>query len=589
VSAVITTYAGLLRALERLPPPAAGQVRVFRGQTGDYETMTPTGLRGPRDKDMIWPIYSSRLAEDMAGSGDEAAEVGDDLSRIMLWVQAIKQHYGPGTEFLDVTHSPAIAAWFALHKMERVPVQAAYGPPGPFDPRTDVVGQHELLRHVPFDEPGYLYAFDVVEATGIEDLGHGRMFDLARAPRAYASSARIRTQEACLIHADAEVDGGDLKSFIVPGTPLTVGWPLDGCPEVNGSTNQVFPPARDDDWYARFVAVPLAPDLRRSVDQTVFDHPIKVSLYMPAGSGEAQDRELLDDLTYRLVTQRPPLLYASELASDDERTDHPLWQRFGEATALLLEGPLMTVVAPVENMNLGLLPTGLSDAAPVRDPGAAAAAGSVSLTNVFIELSVLDAAGWERLEHEDPEEELLRGIWLVRDGERFFLTIFVGMAGGGRYTAGPVEIAYDADMAAFMMPGDDSGTRRPLLELEPLARPFFKALALVRMLSPRWKLSSSAQASMGGEDGRIVSWVGLEWALGELLTLRRVNGPLNAYCVLRQWGSDEPFYGDVGLDSPARAEAVRLEGQPFTEMDPAWLLSMVGPAIADRDAQPPPV
>jgi hypothetical protein len=249
----------------------------------------------------------------------------------------------------------------------------------------------------------------------------------------------------------------------------------------------------------------------------------------------------------------------------------------------------MTVLVPVENMNLGLLPTGLSDAAPVRDPAAGGARGTVDLTNVFIELSVLDAAGWERLESGDPEDEILRGIWLVREGERFFLTVFVCFAAGGSYTAGPVEIAYEQPGAGFVMRADHEGGWRSLLELEALARPFIKALALVRSLSPRWKLSASAQYSMDSPEGGIVSYAGVEWALGEVRPLRGVGGPLSQYCVLRQWETDEPFYGDVRPDAPVRAGGVRVEGQPFPEIDPAELLAGAEPVIAALDAQPPPV
>jgi hypothetical protein len=109
--AVITTYPELLDALARLPYPPVGHLRVFRGENRDFGNMIPTALRTEGRPDMIWPIHASRLAKDIAGSDPHS--VDDDLSRLLLWVHAIKQHYGPGTEFLDVTHSPAVAAWFA--------------------------------------------------------------------------------------------------------------------------------------------------------------------------------------------------------------------------------------------------------------------------------------------------------------------------------------------------------------------------------------------------------------------------------------------------------------------------------------------
>ena len=44
--------------------------------------------------------------------------LADDVGLTVYWVRAIKQHYGPGTEYLDVSRSPEVAVWFALHRGE---------------------------------------------------------------------------------------------------------------------------------------------------------------------------------------------------------------------------------------------------------------------------------------------------------------------------------------------------------------------------------------------------------------------------------------------------------------------------------------
>ena len=139
------------------------------------------------------------------------------------------------------------------------------------------------------------------------------------------------------------------------------------------------------------------------------------------------------------------------------------------------------------------------------------------------------------------------------------------------------------------MRGDSVGPWQPLLEFETLARPFYKALALVRALSPRWKLSAAAQFRASGPGGSVISLVGLEWALGEVVAMRRLGGPVSRYCTLRQWGHDEPFYGDVRPDSPVRTGAIRLEGEPFPSVRAAELLAAAEAEIARRDAEPPPV
>jgi FRG domain len=607
---IVSSYADLQDAVRSLPPPEPGRVRVFRGQNHDYPTMTPTALRRPDTEDMIWPLYASKLAREIGRTDDYVRQAddylrrhigddfsGNDLDTSLLWVRAIKQHYGPGTEFLDVTYSVGVAAWFALHKMNAGVMQAVYGPPGPFDPETDCVGVHQLIRHLRFDEtPGYLYVLDAIAGTASHGLlfeqKHGRLFDLALAPAPFSSSPRIRAQQACLIYADRSVNGGDLVPLFVPGTPLRIAWPLEGCPEVNWSTNHMFPPARDDDWYARFVSVPLAPNLAKSRARVVFDHPIAVTLYMPDGAGGAEDRALLDDLTSRFVTLRPSHLYAQtvklishgELAPED-----PLWGRFADATALLLEGPMMTTIPPVSWLNLGLLPFGLADTAPARDFVSGDPAGEVSLRNVFIEISALDASVWESFESDQHVVELVRGLWLIRDDDGFFLTMFMYDTVHGDYIAGPFEISYDVTedgSASFSIRSGESPT--PLADMPDLERWFSKALAFVRSLSPRWKLSPSPQHVVGIED-ELFSLARLEWALGEIMSLRSLSEPLSSYHVLRQWGSDEPFYGDVGPASPAVAEGIEVRDVKYAQVKPRELLGRVEAELAARDQRPPPV
>lgn len=586
-------------ALAALPPPAPGRIRVFRGQTADHGAMTPTALRSNQRPDMIWQLYAGKLAMTLGhGAGLDPLDTdaaGSDLDTYLLWVRAIKQHYGPGTEFLDVTHSPGIAAWFALHDTHDVTAEAVYGPPGPFNPNTDVYGEHRFVRHVRHDgEAAWLYVFDAIEGAGSGDLDHGTVFDLASAPDVFSSSARIRSQQACLLYADQDVDGGDLSAFYVPGTPLRIGWPLDGCAEVQRTTNDVFPPAPDDEWYARFVAVPLAPNLAGSTSRTVYEHPINVSLYLPQGADGSGDEQLLDDLTYRFVTQHPPLLFASLIDRAAGSTDNPddpaedaVMASLASATALLLEGPAMTTLAPVSKMNVGLLGTGLADVAPCRGFVSGEPAGPAGLTNVFVELSALDSSEWEQPSAADGESSVLRALWLRREEQRFSFAFWADYSGYGLQRVGPVEIAQRPDHTwAFSAGGADKVQWKALEDLPELARPFFKALAFVRSLGPRWKLSASAQIEMGGESQTVVSYANLEWALGELVRLDGLAGPLARYYALRQWGTDEPYYGGARTSSPAIGGAIRLEGQPYAEIDPLELLE--GASSADLDRRPPP-
>ncbi|HEX6507782.1 MAG TPA: FRG domain-containing protein, partial [Chloroflexota bacterium] len=408
--AVIRTYSELLSALEALPSPAAGRLRVYRGQNRDFGSMKPTALRGVRDREQVWRIFSHRLAHAFA---PDLAGQNVDLDLILLWLRAIKQHYGPGTEFLDVTHSPGIGAWFALHAMRYETAQITYGPPGPFDPHRDVIGLHELVEHARYEEPAVLYVIDAVKGSGPSDLQHGTVFDLALAPEPFSTSPRIRAQQGCLVYANADVDGGDLSSLYVPGTPLVIGWPLSGCAEVLAAPDEIFPDINQDEWYRRFVSIPLMPAVGKSEQATIYEHPIRISLYEPQSATYELDHERLDALTERFVVQQPALVYAALRTEGFDADQVPaLSGRFASATALLMEGPMMTTIPPVDRINLGVLLEDRTSDAPRWDVVTGATIEDADLTNVFVELSTVDRDGWERAE-TDMDFETVRGIWLI--------------------------------------------------------------------------------------------------------------------------------------------------------------------------------
>jgi FRG domain len=348
--------------------------------------MTPTALRTASGKDFIWPLYARSLSTtgsltdllaELAGDSKATAlpSTGDSsyVDATLLWVRAIKQHYGPGTEFLDVTHSVGIAAWFALHALQPEQIRTNIAPPEDTSPFAKVIGRQTFMRHTLFKGPAVLYAIDAIAGGlakdlapamlfGAKDLAHGMLFDLALAPPQFSSSARIRAQQACLVYANRGVDGGDLASFIVPGTPLQIAWPLEDCPEVRWPTNRVLPAPREDDWYARFIAIPLAPHLEASQTETVLDHPIKLTLYIPQGGGEAEDGGHFQDLIGRFRIPEPPLLYPKLVD-----LDLPVWQGLADATRFYLEGPILSTRPPLTETNIPMLASGLTATAPAVD------------------------------------------------------------------------------------------------------------------------------------------------------------------------------------------------------------------------------
>jgi hypothetical protein len=112
----ITTYRQLREHLSDLGNPPRGYVRVYRGQTKDHGTMLPSGLRaGGARRDPVWHYWSALASRELLGAPDQLVSSADEA----VWIEAIAQHYGPGSNFLDVTHSLDVALWFALRLSPR--------------------------------------------------------------------------------------------------------------------------------------------------------------------------------------------------------------------------------------------------------------------------------------------------------------------------------------------------------------------------------------------------------------------------------------------------------------------------------------
>src|SRR5262249_27130520 len=131
---------------------------------------------------------------------------------------------------------------------------------------------------------------------------------------------------------------------------------------------------------------------------------------------------------------------------------------------------------------------------------------------------------------------------------------------------------------------------RPLChpELPNLDYNFAMALGLVRSLSPVWKPGAWPLSPIEFGKNRMSS-VALEWALGEILSLRSLGGPISSYHVLRQWGTDEPFYGLVNLGSPVLGGVLQFTGRPFAKMRVKEISRRFASMLKAREGTAPPL
>ena len=100
VRVIVSGYRELLSRIEALPAPPAGTVRVFRGQTQDYP-LRPSARRRKVPRAEIWAHYLRHLVMHLEGQGVNA-DISREFQLWFVWLQALAQHYGAGSNYLDV-------------------------------------------------------------------------------------------------------------------------------------------------------------------------------------------------------------------------------------------------------------------------------------------------------------------------------------------------------------------------------------------------------------------------------------------------------------------------------------------------------
>jgi len=473
-----------------LPPVAPGKVRVFRGQTADYPTITPASYRKHLGSRGIWTIYSrfllTEIQEDLAGPH----LASEELQIQCLWLAALAQHYGSGSSYLDVTHSIESAAWFGLHCGEPVTESALLDSAGPS--RMSVHTRDvEWLAYSRAVEPGYLYAFDVdvwdQSAITPPDLA---LVDLSNAPEPF-KTPRMLAQLGCLIET-GESDHYDLRCRRVKGTPLPIAWPMTGSEFVKRTVEEMFPAPAVDPWYRRFLSVPMIPDVNAATGEIMLRRPLPVTLYRgetPAYNSALTATEWFVD---------PPLLHHAlqhlQVKADASKDEYLQEVVMSGATPVVLEAPLLYIFpSPGSDLwNHELLFSDLCDTVATYS-NAIQEGGDVSLLNVLFQFSQLEETFWERAGASHETHRLTRGVWLARQQECLVAALLVqDFPGTALDTQPPVTIRLDPVKRRMIYKLVEGETEWAELSTVPeLAKPVFVALYLLRSLNPRVKIEAT--------------------------------------------------------------------------------------------------
>lgn len=535
----LSTYADLVAEIEKLGPPSPGCVRVFRGQTKDHRKMLPSGLRGQIGNHAVWHYYAMLLARELLTVHNEKSQrwVWD---KDAMWIEAVAQHYGPGSKFLDSTRCLHIALWFALHEWQRITGHHTLGPLGAEDPDRDIIHTESWAEYRKWDgEPGFLYVFDVPEWRQ-GSLQHGHLLDLSKAHPIFSQSKRIEAQNACLIASDPTIGEGDLSSFFACD-PLRVQWPMHGGLHLDAPMENMFPDPSEDQWYARLIAVPLTYQSDPTEDCLGLARPMEVTLYHYSAPNKTE--EICRRIKFVSPTRHDlPDTLAMELPNgpSSERTKF----RLNEATHILLETPILKRLrADPERWNHSILAGDMSDSVQVFDPLTNDARGSVSLKNVYFQFSPLEVPDWEELTDAKTQIQVPGGLWIGVEGAHFVVQVFPRLVTGTKVQTGygvSLDYDYSATNGKFWRFSIKNRLWTVVVGDRQLDGAFFAALALLRFLSPQTKADPIVEEKLSDDGRRTLNIPVRQEAARLVRVFEEKNG--REWYVPRDVASKAPFF-----------------------------------------------
>lgn len=488
--------------MRSLPPVPPGKARVFRGQTTDYPTITPAAYRNHLQRMAIWHIYSRFLLADITRQGFDGAMSGDEFRVWTIWLEAVAQHYGSGSQYLDVSYNVESAAWFALHAGEWTTERSVLGPPGPPSPY-DLPGETKWLKYTPATGRGFVYAFDVEVWDGRSEKPPDlALVDLSLGPEPFRTP-RMLAQEGCLIRTGS-TDQYDLRQHSVVNPPIEIAAPLTGSAFAQRTVEEMFPAPDQDPWYRRFLSIPMMPEVDADSGRVVLRRPLPVTLYR--GETEAYNSAIAATETFLY----PALLHRalqhqevkSEVAPDE-------WWRsvsITEATPIVLEAALLRAFPPAESdlWNHELLLADISDAAPIYSKPGEPTGEEAGLGNVLFQFSLLEEVFWERAEQPGVHTTLRRGLWMARHGEEWMAMLLCQDFPGTQVKGwAPVLIRFDTERRRLIFqPAGTTMEWTELASVPELGKPAILALHLLRALSPAWKPEATPRlVTSSGKDG----------------------------------------------------------------------------------------
>lgn len=551
----VHSYTELQQRIAALPPPKEGLVRVYRGQSHNYP-LQPSGRRRKLPRAEIWSHYLRRLVMAIERSGPHDDDLNREFQIWMIWLQALAQHYGAGSNYLDVSHDLGVAVWFAFHKTKSAKLETIVGPPN--IEGQDSTEKTEWLRFVPHEGPGYVYVLDLKPWNGEGIPQAGEIVDLKQAPEIFHSK-RIEVQAGCLVLADEKQDLTEGNLVTEQPFEMVAGFAESPCG--SWTVEQIFPSPAEDHWYARFLGLPflLTPEENK---EAMLQQSLPIMLFL-----SSKESPYVGEIRRQFRHLLPAHVYDG-IQPMSQTTPGEWWAKLGpnEATIVALEGPQISAGPPVHNemWNHDLLLTDWIDDVETYNLKNEPLQERVTLKNLIFEFSPLETPWYEGI----TPDEMLRAMWIVRGDEDQLAvySIFQDYPGFRIAQAGPILLRLDPTTRRLQWrPPREDRPWKAIAELGLTGKAILSSLVLLRDLSPQMKLAPYPMMEADAGEPDLMSAV-VPISEGDARLFLASGPDVRPWCVLRHADGEPYTTAKPNVGSMTFTSRTRFGQMPATEL-----------------------
>lgn len=270
----------LNRVLGELPPPAPGNVRAYRGQTREHPdpsigppAIIPALLRSKTPNANYDPAWLISVKTMLIKTGEFESVTDFELHQV--WIPALLQHYGPGSQFIDVTRELEVALWFAFHSYHERNLLKFHDANWLSYLRTSWYKAADPSKELPC-----LYVFDVKAWSGKVCPAHGEFVEFRghkNGCQVADLATRISRQSAGMLYSErAKMVGPDLIGLVRLAILLEKSFDITSLQNGTWTVAHFFPGPEADPIYKRLLDIP--PVVKFGPRR--LEHPLTVPCYL---------------------------------------------------------------------------------------------------------------------------------------------------------------------------------------------------------------------------------------------------------------------------------------------------------------------